>query len=176
MKDKEMLGKARLKEALEQSDLSYLEKHPPVEEEIRYSENYRKKIDRLTQRKKSTFFIFFNAVGKRTVGFAAILLIVFTCAMTVSAVREPVIELIETVSDSIYRQLGVESPDLQGSEIEAEPHAEHDFSVLIKTDGSKHYYACNKKGCKEEYVEFHHYVHKPGTHHLECEVCGRRPK
>ena len=45
MTDKELCGKANLKEALKLSDQTYIDKHPPIEQKVQYSPNYLKSSD-----------------------------------------------------------------------------------------------------------------------------------
>lgn len=97
MTDKELSGRNRLKEAMKLSDQTYLDKYPPIENEVKYSEKYLKYIDRLIKQTKSPFYKYFNTFGKRVAGIAAAMLIAFSCAMTVKAVREPVVEFITNV-------------------------------------------------------------------------------
>lgn len=97
MTDKELSGRTRLREAMKLSDQTYLDKYPPIENEVKYSEKYLKYIDRLTKQTKSPFYKYFNTIGKRVSGIAAAMLIAFSCAMTVKAVRESVIEFFTNV-------------------------------------------------------------------------------
>ena len=97
MTDKELSGRNLLKEAMKLSDQTYLDKYPPIENEVKYSEKYLKYIDRLIKQTKSPFYKYFNTFGKRVAGIAAAMLIAFSCAMTVKAVREPVVEFITNV-------------------------------------------------------------------------------
>ena len=42
MTDKELSGRTRLREAMKLSDQTYLDKYPPIENEVKYSEKYLK--------------------------------------------------------------------------------------------------------------------------------------
>lgn len=97
MTDKELSGRNRLKEAMKLSDQTYLDKYPPIENEVKYSEKYLKYIDRLTKQTKSPFYKYFNTIGKRVAGIAAAMLIAFSCSMTVKAIREPVVEFLANI-------------------------------------------------------------------------------
>ena len=97
MTDKELSGRIRLREAMKLSDRTYLDKYPPIENEIKYSEKYLKYIDRLIKQTKSPFYKYFNTFGKRVAGIAAAILIAFGCSMTVKAVREPVVEFFANI-------------------------------------------------------------------------------
>ena len=97
MTDKELSGRTRLREAMKLSDQTYLDKYPPIENEVKYSEKYLKYIDRLTKQTKSPFYKYFNTIGKRVSGIAAAMLIAFSCAMTVKAVRESVVEFFANI-------------------------------------------------------------------------------
>ena len=167
MTDKELCGKANLKEALKLSDQTYIDKHPPIEQKVQYSPNYLKSVERLTKQKKPSFFGYFKHVGARVAIISAAFLIIFGCTMSVEAVRAPVSQFIETVSITIYSEFIAQEP----------PHEEHDFSVLATDDPNKHYYRCTDKRCKEKYgEEFHTYVVNEEKRRLECSVCGRVAK
>ena len=167
MTDKELSGRARLKEALKLSDQTYIDKHPPIEQKVQYSPNYLKSIERLTKQKQSSFFGYFKHVGARVAIISAAFLIIFGCTMSVEAVRAPVSQFIETVSITICSEFIAQEP----------PHEEHDFSVLATDDPNKHYYRCTDKRCKEKYgEEFHTYVVNEEKRRLECSVCGRVAK
>ena len=97
MTDKELSGRNRLKEAMKLSDQTYLDKYLPIENEVKYSEKYLKYIDRLTKQTKLPFYKYFNTIGKRVAGIAAAMLIAFSCAMTVKAIREPVVEFFANI-------------------------------------------------------------------------------
>lgn len=169
MTDKESTGKARLQEALRLSDEAYAYKHPPMEREVQYSEQYLKGIKRLTNQTRSPFYGYFRTIGSRVAIAMAAILIIFGCSMTVDAVRAPVTEFFETISITIYKEL---------SALDSEPvHTEHDFSVLATEDPNKHYYRCKDKRCKEKYgEEFHTYVVNEEKRRLECSICGRVAK
>ena len=167
MTDKELCGKANLKEALKLSDQTYIDKHPPIEQKVQYSPNYLKSVERLTKQKQSSFFGYFKLVGARVAIISAAFLIIFGCTMSVEAVRAPVSQFIETVSITIYSEFIAQES----------PHEEHDFSVLATDDPNKHYYRCTDKRCKEKYgEEFHTYVVNEEKRRLECSVCGRVAK
>ncbi len=187
MKDKELSGEARLKEALKLSDQTYVGKHPKAKNEIQYSAQYLKKIRQLTQRSKNPLYKYIGIMGKSVAGIAAAILIIFCCSVLGDTVKGMSVGFFDIISSAISENPLFKNPDYQGtqstdSQIEpqetessVEPH-EHEFTVLYKTDSQKHYYACGKSGCKEVFAEVHKYIHKPGTYHLECEVCGRIPK
>ena len=167
MTDKELSGRARLQEALKLSDEAYLDRHPPSDMEISYSKKYSMRIERLTKRASSPFYGYFKTIGGRVAIASAALLIVFGCVMNVEAVREPAMQLVETVSNAVYQEWIAHEP----------PHEEHDFSVLATDDPNKHYYRCKDKRCKERYgEEFHTYVVNKEKRRLECSVCGRVAK
>ena len=167
MTDKELCGKANLKEALKLSDQTYIDKHPPIDQKVQYSQNYLKRVERLTKQKKSPYFGYFKLIGARVAIISAVFLIIFSCVMSVEAVRVPVFQFIETTSITIYSEFIAQEP----------PHEEHDFSVLATDDPNKHYYRCKDKRCKERYrEEFHTYVVNEDKRRLECSVCGRVEK
>lgn len=178
MTNKDLSGKARLKEALELSDQRYVEKYPRAENEIQYSAGYLKKIRQLKKRSKNPFYQYGKTFVKSVAGLAAAMLIIFGCSVMVDTVKGSVIGFFDSISSAISENPVFKDPNHHGAQdtdAMVEPH-EHEFTVLYQTDAQKHYYFCSKSGCKEEFSEFHKYIHKPGTYHLECEVCGRRPK
>ena len=167
MTDKELSGKARLREALKLREQVYLDKHPPIEREAQYSDQYLKGIKRLTHQTKSPFYGRFQNVGMRVAIISLVILIGFGCVMNVEAIRAPVAQFVETVSNTVYQEWIAQEP----------PHTEHDFSVLVTDDPNKHYYRCKDKRCKERYgEEFHTYVVNEEKRRLECSVCGRVAK
>ena len=192
MTDKELNGKARLKEALKLSDQTYADKYPKAECEIQYSDAYLKKIDRFIKRPKSPFCRGFDRTGRRMIGLAATVLIIFGCSVMTAVWMEPIAGFFETsasvteenpVFQSSQNPNPTERPNHSASASESDPfHSmvvaehEHEFDLFSEYDENKHYVYCSVEGCQAVYQDFHRYIHKPGTYHLECEFCGRKPK
>ena len=187
MKDKALSGKARLKEALKLSDQTYIAKHPRAENEIQYSAGYLKKISQLTKRLKNPLHQYVKTTAQSLAGFAAAMLIIFCCFVMVDAMKGTIVGFFDIISSAISEKPITQNPGHQGTQSTdavVEPQGtgssvvshEHEFTVLYKTDMQKHYYICSKSGCMEVLAEFHKYIHKPGSYHLACEVCGRIPK
>ncbi len=74
-----------------------MDKYPPIEDEIQYSEKYLKYIDRLTRQTKNPLYKYFGTVRRRVAGIAVAAMILFSCTMTVSAIRAPVVEFFTNV-------------------------------------------------------------------------------
>lgn len=163
MNDKELSGKSRLKEALQFSDQAYVDKHPPMETDVRYSKKHLKYMARLTRQTVSPIGIY---ARKYVAALMAAVLLLVCGSVTISAVRAPLTEFLETVSSSIFKDPNPSQSD--------DPHTEHDFSVLATDDPNKHYYRCADERCKERLKEeFHTYVPNEEKRRLECSVCGR---
>ncbi len=185
MTDKELSGKNRLKEALKLSDQTYVNKYPKAEEKIQYSDEYIKNIRGITGRRKPSFYKRFHQSGKRMIGLAATVLIIFSCSVMTAVWMEPIMGFFETTSSDMG-----ENPVFQSSSSTQNPafttksqepdsavgEHEHEFIYFRFYDENQHWLYCSVKGCTEMLVEFHNYVHKTGTNYLECEGCGRRPK
>lgn len=99
MTEKERSGKNKLLEAMRVSEKSYCDQFVPAEGEIRYSEEYLRDMERILKQSRKPLHRYFNTIGKRIAGIAAAILILFGCSMTVSAVREPVMNFFVNIYD-----------------------------------------------------------------------------
>ena len=96
MTEKEISGQKKLKSALGQYELSFEEKYPPAQIEIKYSQKYTKKINKLIG-KKYERPVFFYTVAKRVAVIFFAIIISFSVSMTVSAIREPIVEFFTNI-------------------------------------------------------------------------------
>lgn len=106
MTEREMSGRNKLREAMRICDLTYCDKFPSSNQEIHYSRKYLSKIEKLIQKSKNPIHQYFNTVGKCAAAVIAVAII--SCSlMTVSAVREPIVEFFvhayEKYIEIIYR-------------------------------------------------------------------------
>ena len=99
MSKKKMTGREVLEEALRRYCSVYCDQYPRYEGEIDLGDDYENYMNNLIKRSKNPFQRYFNTIGKRVAGIAAALLIVFSCSMTVSAVREPVVEFFTNIHE-----------------------------------------------------------------------------
>lgn len=194
MTDKERLGKARLKEALQLSDQTYVERHPKTEEKIQYSEAYIKHIRELTGHRKPAFYKRFHRAGKSMIGLAATVLIIFGFSVMTALFMNPISNFFETSSSDMGEfpvfqssqstQNSISETNSQKPIVPTRPNEsdfaigdhEHEFKFYIWYDENQHFAYCSVEGCKAYHQDYHRYVHKPGTNYLECEFCGRKPK
>ena len=99
MSKKKMTGREVLEEALRRYCSVYCNQYPRYEGEIDLGDDYENYMNNLIKRSKNPFQRYFNTIGKRVAGIAAALLIVFSCSMTVSAVREPVVDFFTNIHE-----------------------------------------------------------------------------
>ena len=185
MTDKEISGKERLKEALQLSDQTYVNKYPKAEEKIQYSDEYIKNIRGITGRRKPSFYKRFHRAEKSMIGLAATVLVIFICSLMATVWMNPITEFFETTSSDtggnpvFQSSSSTQNPAFttksQGPDSAVGDH-EHEFDLYFWYDENQHYARCAVEGCTEFYQDYHRYVHKPGKYHLECEFCGKRPK
>ncbi len=97
MTEKERFGRNKLLEAMRVSEKSYCDQFSPAEGEIRYTDDYLRDMEKILQKSKKPIRRYFNFFGKRVAGIVAAILIIFGCSMTVSAVREPVVEFLTNI-------------------------------------------------------------------------------
>ena len=97
MSKKKMTGREVLEEALRGCCSTYCDQYPRYEGEINLGDDYENYMDNLIKRSKNPFQRYFNTVGRRVAGIAAVMLIAFSCSMTVKAVREPVVEFFANI-------------------------------------------------------------------------------
>ena len=97
MSKKKMTGREVLEEALRGCCSTYCDQYPRYEGEIDLGDDYENYMDNLIRRSKNPFQRYFNTLGRRVAGIAAAMLIAFSCAMTVKAVRETVVEVFTNI-------------------------------------------------------------------------------
>ena len=97
MSKKKMTGREVLEEALRRCCSVYCDQYPRYEGEIDLGNDYERHMNNLIKRSKNPFSRYFNTASRCVAGIAAAILIVFSCSMTVSAVREPVIEFFTNI-------------------------------------------------------------------------------
>ena len=119
MTDKELSGKEKLKEALRKYELSLQEKYKPEEVEIGYSKRYKRNIERLFSGKTKNHPKFFNTVGKRIAACVAAAVIVFSGTMSISAIREPVIEFFTNMYEK-FVEIFFDGENVSGAPTEIE--------------------------------------------------------
>ena len=97
MTKKERSGRDKLLEAMCVSEKSYCDQFSSAEGELRYTENYLRYMEMLLQKARKPIRRQFKTFRRYVAGIAAALLILFGCSMTVSAVREPVVEFFTNI-------------------------------------------------------------------------------
>ena len=97
MSKKKMTGREVLEEALRRCCSTYCDQYPRYEGEIDLGYDYERYMNRLIKRSKNPFQRYFNTTGRRIAGIVAAVLIVFSCSMTVKAVREPIVEFFTNI-------------------------------------------------------------------------------
>lgn len=91
-------GLRKLKEALKEiNKWEYENLHLDTLEEVIPSPRYRKRMERLIKRQKQPYWKYINTVGKRVAVFAVSIALAVALSMSVSAVREPVVEFFVNV-------------------------------------------------------------------------------
>ena len=97
MIESKMTGRDILEEAIKQYDKTYCDTFLSIDKDLPFDEECEKNLRKLMRRLNNPFRLYFNTVGRRVAGIVAVLLIAFSCSMTVKAVREPVVEFITNV-------------------------------------------------------------------------------
>lgn len=97
MSKKKMTGREVLEEALRRCCSMYCDQYPRYEGEIDLGYDYERYMNRLIKRSKNPFQRYFNTTGRRIAGIAAAVLIVFSCSMTVKAVRDPIVKFVANI-------------------------------------------------------------------------------
>lgn len=72
--------------------------HIPTDEssiDFTFSEKFNKKMEKLIKSQRKSYYIFINTVGKRVAILFVAIITLFAASMSVKAIREPVINLIE---------------------------------------------------------------------------------
>lgn len=97
MTETKMTGRDILEEAIKQYDKTYCDSFLSIDKDLPFDEECEKNLRKLMRRLNNPFRLYFNTAGKRVAGIVAVFLLAFTCSMTVSAVRKPVVEFITNV-------------------------------------------------------------------------------
>ena len=99
MRKKKKTGREALEEALRKSFADYHWQFPDSEEEIHLGKDYENYMDGLIRRSKNPTPLHFRTAWGRAACVAAAVLIAFTCSMTVSAVRTPIVNFLTNAYD-----------------------------------------------------------------------------
>lgn len=78
MSEKEISGRKRLKEALEQYEMTFLDEFSTTEEEIYYSKKHRRKMDHILKRARFSWLTPFEKIGKCVAILAVVFLLAFS--------------------------------------------------------------------------------------------------
>ena len=103
MKDHEKLGRFLLEEAIRQYEESYYDSFSATEDEISYSEDYKRSIKKLCNRSKIPFLRGWRSAMRRVAVAAAAFLLVFSGMMSVSAVREPMVGFFVEIHENLVK-------------------------------------------------------------------------
>lgn len=91
-------GLQKLKEALKViNQWEYENLHLETLEEVIPSSRYQKRMERLIKSQNKSYWKYVNTVGKRVAVLAVVLMLTFALSMSVSAVREPIVEFFVNV-------------------------------------------------------------------------------
>lgn len=94
----ENTGLKKLKEAFREiNQWEYENLHLDTLEEVIPSPRYQKRMERLIKRQNKSYWKYVNTVGKRVAVLAVVLMLTFALSMSVSAVREPIVEFFVNV-------------------------------------------------------------------------------
>ena len=108
-------GYNKLKEAFSRSNRDFLDSiELAPAEDVYFSPQYEKKMDRLIKRQKRPYWKFTNTVGKRIAVIALAFLMLFGLSMTMGAVRAPVISFIENVFEK-FSELFVNKSEIKNA-------------------------------------------------------------
>ena len=103
MKDHEKLGRFLLEEAIRQYEESYYDSFSATEDEISYSEDYKRSIKKLCNRSKNPFLRGCHSAMRRVAVAVATFLLVFSGMMSVSAVREPMVGFFVEIHENLVK-------------------------------------------------------------------------
>lgn len=92
MRKNNIKGREILEEALLNCCSDYCNQFPPYEGKIDLGDDYENHIRHLCKHQNNLFRQHFNTVGKRVAGIAIAVSLLFSISMTVSAVREPMVQ------------------------------------------------------------------------------------
>lgn len=97
MTNKERSGRDKLMEAIRISERNYCDKFPLANGAIQYSEDYLQEVDSILKKSRNPIRRCFNTVGKRVAAAVIVVAVLGGSMMSISAVREPVVEFITNV-------------------------------------------------------------------------------
>ena len=103
MKAHEHIGRNRLEEAIKRYEETYYQSFEETNEEFHYSSEYLRKMQGLKRKSQNPFFACMNTAWKRVAVFAASFLLIFSSMLTVSAVREPVVQFLVEMRQEVIR-------------------------------------------------------------------------
>ena len=112
MRKKKKTGREALEEALRKSFADYHWQFPDSEEEIHLGKDYENYMDGLIRRSKNPTPLHFRTAWGRAACVAAAVLIAFTCSMTVSAVRTPVVNFLTNAYDQ-FTEIFFDDADIE---------------------------------------------------------------
>ena len=99
MDDKNLTGRERLEKAFEQFDVLYLEKYPPTEGNIEYSEQYLKNMQKLIKLSRSAFYMYLTTSRNCFAIIAVSVLLVIGYTMSASVIRAPIIDFFAKITE-----------------------------------------------------------------------------
>ncbi|MBQ8403649.1 MAG: DUF4367 domain-containing protein [Clostridia bacterium] len=97
MKNNENIGLQKLKDAFKEINSEELNSLNISKEPFEPSERYKKNMAKLIARQKKPYWPYVNTAGKRAVACILVFIMIFASSMTISAVREPVVEFFVNV-------------------------------------------------------------------------------
>ena len=97
MTNKERSGRDKLMEAIRISERNYCDKFPLANGAIQYSEDYLQEVDSILKKSRNPIRRCFNTVGKRVAAAVIVVAVLGGSMISISAVREPVVEFITNV-------------------------------------------------------------------------------
>lgn len=80
-----------------------MDKEFPTDEEVadvKFSADFEQKMDSIVQRRKRPFLNLFNNTAKKVASVAAIFIVLISVTFSVSAIREPFVEMLKTIFDN----------------------------------------------------------------------------
>lgn len=97
MRDIEKIGLQKLQDAFKEVNSRELDNLNIPQEDFEFSEKYKKNMAKLLANHKKPYWKYVNTAGKRAVACILVFIMIFASSMTISAVREPVVEFFVNV-------------------------------------------------------------------------------
>ena len=96
------LNENNLKEAMHLYAQKMAKDFPTDQEvaDVEFSSKFEQKMNRIIKQRKKPLFSIFNTTAKRVASVAAIFIVLISVTFSVSAIREPFIEMIKTIFDN----------------------------------------------------------------------------